>query len=235
VKRLEQGPKPYWPEALTDLNISSGTAMQIEQVGSKQRLKSEWLGSIGQQHVYIRAPKGAPRLVLGTRLRVRMLQDNWVCAFEAEIYAHIDKPEPLWVLKYPSTFEVARLRQDHRLPVAIRVRVDGAYPLVGPERVNALMTDLHLRGAALESHLSLGEVGDQIFITTRLDFADTEHLVMLAAEIVNQGDTPEDSLYTEHYGVRFEPMDDETRVYLRGYLAELRLSHLGYELNANPD
>ena len=234
MNELQQVSQAYWPQALSDLNIASGTAMQIEQLGTKQRYKSEWIGSSGGEYLYIKAPRTRSRLIPGTRLRVRMLQDNWVCAFTAEIRAHVDQPEALWVLDYPTTIEVARLREDRRLPVAIRVRVDGKDPLAGPEGINALLTDLHMRGASLESHLPLGDIGEQIFITTRLAFAGAEHLVMLAAEIVNRSDTPTDSLYSEQYGVRFDTLDDETRVYLRGYLAELRLNYLGYELDENP-
>jgi len=221
----------FWPQTLSDVQIASGTQMQLEQPSTGQRYKSEWIGFSAGKHIYVRAPHGASRLVPGTTLRVRVLQDNWVCGFSVALQAHISQPEALWVLECPASIEVARLREDHRLPVAIRVRVDGNDPLAGPEGVNAIVSDLHLHGASLESHLPLGEEGDQIFITTRLAFAGTEHLVMLAAKIVNRSEAAGQSIYSLQYGVRFDPMDDETRVYLRGYLAELRLNHLGYVLD----
>lgn len=90
--------------------------------------------------------------------------------------------------------------------------------------------DLHMQGAALLTHLPVGEVGDQIYLTTRLALAQTEHLVMLAARIVNHNSADPGALYTEHYGLALEAMDDETRVYLQGYLAQMQLSYLGYEL-----
>ena len=220
----------FVPQALGDLQINSGTQIQLELVSKSQRYKSEWIGTSAKDLVYIRAPKGAGRLVPGTRVRVRVLQDNWVCAFTTEIKHHLSQPEALWLLTYPDSIEVAKLRADTRLPVAIRVRVDGKEPLEGPEGVNGLISDLHMQGAALLTHLPVGEVGDQIFLTTRLSFAQTEHLVMLAAHIVNHRSADPGAMYAEHYGLRFDPMDDETRVYLQGYLAQMQLSYLGYEL-----
>ncbi|HSG04437.1 MAG TPA: PilZ domain-containing protein [Marinobacterium sp.] len=220
----------FWPQALSDLQIGAGTAMQLEQTSSGQRFKSEWVGASLGQYIYLRAPQSASRLLPGTSLRVRMLQDNWVCGFTVALQAHISQPEGLWVLDYPATIEVARLREDRRLPVAIRVRIDGTDPLAGPKGVSALISDLHLQGASIESHMPLGNEGDQIFVTTRLAFAATEHLVMLAGKIVNCSEAHQASIYSYQYGVRFDSMDDETRVYLRGYLAEMRLNYLGYEL-----
>lgn len=223
-------PQSFIPQALSDLQIHSGTQIQLELVSKSQRYKSEWIGSSAKDLIYIRAPKGAGRLVPGTRVRVRVLQDNWVCAFTTEIQHHQAQPEALWLLAYPSSIEVARLREETRLPVAIRVRVDGSDPLEGPEGVNGLISDLHMRGAALLTHVPVGEEGDHIFLTTRLSFAQTEHLVMLAAHIVNHRSADPGAIYTEQYGLRLDPMDDETRVYLQGYLAQMQLSYLGYEL-----
>lgn len=220
----------FVPQALGDLQIGCGTQIQLEVSSTRQRLKSEWVGSSGKEWLYIRAPKGASRLLPGTRVRVRVLQDNWVCGFTTEIQHHIAQPESLWVLAYPDSIEVARLRQDTRLPVAIRVRIDGRDPLEGPEGVNGLVSDLHMQGAALLTHLPVGGVGDQIYLTTRLAFAQTEHLVMLAARIVNHNSADPGALYTEHYGLALEAMDDETRVYLQGYLAQMQLNLLGYEI-----
>lgn len=219
----------FIPQALSDLLIASGTQVQLELLTKSQRFKAEWIGSSGNEWIYIRAPKGASRLVPGTRLRVRVLQDNWVCAFTTQIEHHVAQPEALWLLTYPASIEVARLRADSRLPVALRVRVDGKDPLEGPEGVNGLISDLHMQGAALLTHLPVGEVGDQIFLTTRLEFAQTEHLVMLAAHIVNRTHADAGTIYSEQYGLRLDPMDDETRVYLQGYLAQMRLNAMGYE------
>lgn len=224
----EQPPENFWPHSLSDLKIASGTQIQLELLAKGQRYKSEWLGTHQSDWLYIAAPKGASRLVPGTRLRVRVLQDNWACAFTTEIEHHIAQPEALWVLRYPARIEVARLREQSRLPVALRVRVDGADPLAGPQGVNGLVSDLHLHGASLMTHLPVGKVGDQLFLTTRLAFAGTEHLVMLEAQIVNQSRAGVEALYTEQYGLRLEAMDDETRVYLQGYLAQTQLDYLGY-------
>lgn len=110
------------------------------------------------------------------------------------------------------------------------MRIDGKDPLEGPQGVNGLISDLHMHGASLLTHISVGEVGDQIFLTTRLSFAQTEHLVMLAAHIVNRQGDDAGAIYAEQYGLRLDTMDDETRVYLQGYLAQMQLSYLGYEL-----
>ena len=225
-----QIPQSFVPQALSDLQINSGTQIQLELTNSSQRYKSEWIGTSSKDLIYIRAPKGAGRLVPGTRVRVRVLQDNWVCAFTTEIQHHLSQPELLWLLDYPEKIEIARLREDTRLPVAIRVRVDGKDPLEGPEGVNGLISDLHMQGASLLTHIPVGEVGDQIFLTTRLSFAQTEHLVMLAAHIVNHNNADPGAIYAEQYGLRLDPMDDETRVYLQGCLAQMQLSYLGYEL-----
>lgn len=218
----------FWPSALNDLQIVSGTAIQIELASRSQRFKSEWVGTSESARLYIKAPQGAGRLVPGTRLRVRVLQENWICAFSTQIQHHINQPEALWVLDYPDQIEVARLREDTRLPVALRVKVDAQDPLEGVQGVNGLLNDLHMQGASLLTHMPIGEPGEQIFVTTRLAFAGTEQLVMLPAQIVNHKQAQLQELYTEQYGLRFEPLDDETRVYLQGYLAQMQLSYLGY-------
>ena len=219
------------PKTLTDLGVPSGISVQVETLVNGQRFKTDWVGSSKGGYVYIRSPQGAERLFPGTRLRVRLLHDNWACAFSSQLDSHTLRPDPLWVLSYPESIELARLRNETRLPIAIRVRVDGADPLQGPVGETALISDLHMGGAALESHIHLGEVGDQLFVTTRLNFAGTEHLVMLAAEIVNHSPASNSAVHTEHYGLAFAPMDDETRVYLRGFLAETRLASMGYKLD----
>lgn len=221
----------YQPRTLAELAVSAGTSLQIESVSNGKRFKSEWVGSSEGRFIYIRSALGAQKLMPGTQLRIRLLHDNWACAFTTQVDSHIHSPESLWVLSHPENIELARLRSDTRLPIAIRVRVDGADPLAGPEGASALISDIHMSGAALESHTPVGKLGDQIFLTTRLNFADTEHLVMLTANIVNHSDAPSESIYTEHYGLAFAPMDDETRVYLRGFLAETRLASMGYAVD----
>lgn len=226
----EQLLERYTPVKLADLRLTSGTSVQVEVVKSRQRYKAEWVG-YSDQALYLSAPKTAVRLMPGTELRLRLLQDNWIVAFTVKIEAHADQPSPLWILSLPETIEAVRIRSHTRFPVAMRVRVDGDDPLAGPEGVNAILCDMNMYGAALESHLPLGDLGDRLLITTRLSFAGTEHLVMLAGEIVNRETAATGSIYSERYGLRFDPMDDDTRVYLRGYLAESRLSYLGYEVD----
>lgn len=69
----QQIPQSFLPRALSDLQISSGTQIQLELTGKSQRYKSEWIGTSAKELIYIRAPKGAARLVPGTRVRLRVL------------------------------------------------------------------------------------------------------------------------------------------------------------------
>ncbi len=218
------------PESLSEIGIKPGLQIQIEHTRSRQRLRTELIGSVGEEFLILSAPSARSFAHKGEVLRLRLMSGNWICAFDARLESTISKPFSAWVLAYPDAINVARLRSHTRLPIQIRVRVDGADPLEGPEDLYGLITDIHLQGASLETTIPVGKVGDQIFITTLISFAGSEQLVLLSAKLANQSRHTLSRINTYQYGLSFDPLDEETRIFLQGFLAQQQLELQGYTL-----
>lgn len=219
----------FRPKSLADLNLKPGIKLQVVDQVAKSQYRLELVGVIAHQYLLIRAPKSQAGRVRRA-LRIRLLVDNWICAFNSDVEQAVDAGVPLWLVSYPERIEVAKFREETRLPITLRVRVDGPEPHQGPDGEFGLIVDLNLRGAQLESANSLGAVGDSIHISTEICVAQTQHLVMLAARIVSVNHSEGDALPLFRYGVEFEPIDEETRICLFGFIAQQLLDRLGYPL-----
>lgn len=219
------------PTRLSDIELKPGLQVQVEHTRSRQRVRLNLIGALADEKLVISAPLNRGFARPGERLRIRLMSGNWICAFDAELLGVLGEPLPSWVLAFPSQIELARLREQTRLPITMRVRVDGEDPLEGPEGVYGTITDIHLRGASLETTAPIGNLGDNLFISTLIQYAGAEQLVLLPAKVVNQSQQTQTTINTHQYGLAFDSLDEETRVYLQGFIAQQMLETLGYRLD----
>ena len=219
------------PKRLSEIDLKPGLQVQVEHTRGRQRVRLNLIGAVENEKLVISAPANRNFARPGDKLRIRLMSGNWICAFDAVLLGALGEPLPSWVLEFPQQIELARLRADTRLPIRMRVRVDGEDPLEGPEGVYGLITDIHLKGASLETTAPLGKIGDPLFVSTLIHYAGGEQLVLLPARLVNQSNQTQTAINTYQYGLSFDALDEETRVHLQGFIAQQMLETLGYQLD----
>lgn len=218
------------PSKLGELDLKPGLQVQVEHYRTQQRLRVELIGAVQTTHILLSCPSGRAFARKGDKLRLRLMSGNWICAFDTSIQEVLSSPFATWVVNYPDQIELARLREETRIPLVLKVRVDGAEPLEGPEGIQGLITDIHMQGASLETTVEIGKVGESVFISTLIGFAGTEQLVLIPAKIESQSRQTQNIVNIYQFGLKFDPLDDETRVFLQGFIAQQTLESLGYQM-----
>lgn len=218
------------PSKLGELDLKPGLQIQVEHHRTSQRIRVELIGAVQNTQLLLSCPSGRSFARKGDKLRLRLMSGNWICAFDTSIQELISSPFAAWVVDYPDQIELARLREETRIPLVLKVRIDGAEPLEGPEGIQGLITDIHMQGASLETTVEIGKLGESVFISTLISFAGTEQLVLIPAKIESQSRQTKNIINIYQFGLKFDPLDDETRVFLQGFIAQQTLESLGYQL-----
>jgi len=220
----------------TDLQLHVGDHIQLQFVGDEleRRHTCQVIGYLPQQSLIVTIPSIKGKIMLvreGQMLIVRLLSGNHVFAFTTKILGQNLKPYPYMHLGYPEELESIVVRKSLRTQSELVVSVFKAgadWSDLG-QAVPGVFEDISTSGALLKTQKQVGNVGDKIYLSTRISVAGiTEHVHTSAIiRSHNMDATGDDQSIYDYYGVEFLEVKKESVIALHGYVYEQLLNSLG--------
>lgn len=203
----------------------------METRAPKRKLVVELLGFAENKSVMVSAPKKTMKFSAaaeGGAINVHLMLDGRICTFKSRLVKILPQPFDYWHLAYPEEVELHSIRDYSRvlvqLPVSIEYQnVDKARDSVIPNIV--LCTDLSMNGVAVEASCSLGDVGEQYFVTFRLAVAGVDQMLLVSCQLRSVKKV-EAGVYL--HGFEFEDLEDDSKVLIAAYIYQEILMDLGY-------
>ena len=213
-----------------NLSLEIGDRLQLQYVGGGNDIRHyvKVIGYAADKSVLVTAPKVDGKVYTvneGQQVIVRIMMGNDVVGFTASVLCICSRPYPYLHLSYPHDMQTITVRKALRVPVnmiaAMRLfHEDGRINMaMNPKAVTVL--DLSTTGALLFTEEGLGEVGDVISLTMRLDVAGEQEDIMIPSLIRNVR-SPESSQQQDklHFGVEFKIGDRKESVLLHAFVFE---------------
>ncbi|WP_415895956.1 flagellar brake protein [Neptuniibacter sp. PT34_22] len=215
---------------LAELNPKVGEKVQIETRTPRGRYSVQLLGYRENGSMMVSAPRTSNSINVGSRVTVRLMSGNFICAFSAKLLKIQTSPFAYWHLEYPTDTEVRRIRSHTRVPVNLMVSID-EFELGKGLRldwpINAYCKDISIKGACIDAPVTLGKKGDKLFVTTRFQVAGADQVV-LTPVVIRSVQAAEDGLTkVVSHGVEFEEMDDDTHLILAAFVYQQFLIETG--------
>lgn len=215
---------------LAQLRPLPGERLRVESRAPRSRFVSELIGYKVDSSVLISAPRAgalAASVNVGSAVTVRLLAGNRICAFSSRLLRVQAQPFAYWHLEYPRDVEVRLIRSCTRVPVRLKIALDTQDE--GPAAQSglpcaALCTDISLQGACVETLNPIGEPGDRLFVTLRLQLAGIDQVLLIPAQIKNQ------QVLASGFrsGLEFLELEEDSRVMLTGFVYQQMLLETGY-------
>lgn len=203
-----------------ELRLTSGHSFQVGRVESEtDRMQAKYVGSVPGQAVLITMPKSvdikipSSRLQAGDKLKIGLLGANGPANFTTQVISVSGMPFPLVYLSYPSRVNYVQSRKHDRVHIALPIEVRDQSNKVG----DAELTDLSLSGGRILSPGSLGEVGDQLTCSMKLEIDDLCKEVTVTGTIrAHHQEAGEASANV--FGVEFDRLAETDRLILRSFI-----------------
>ncbi|WP_421864895.1 flagellar brake protein [Motiliproteus sp.] len=225
-----------------ELQLRVGDRIRIDSPNPRGRFTVRYLGAYPDQFLLVSMPVQhdvVKPLRSGTRVQLRFVALDRACVVNARVLKAVDEPQPMLWLSYPEQVEAARVRELPRVATDLIVSVDEAEPghFGGGWPRQALCSDLSLRGACIEAGDQLGEIGDGLLLTLRLQVDGIDQVLLLESRIRSLEEV-EDSLaggYRMLHGVEFAAVDEDNRLVLAGFVyQQLLLEQFGPGIGVAP-
>lgn len=214
------------PKNFKDLNLSVNDVFSVETLSGKQRYPVRLIGWVDNQSLIVTAPRVNGKefyLKEDTLLKVRLIADNYACGFQTKVLVSHRSPFLYSHLAYPSNFEAVAVRQASRvkmsLPVEIREAQAGS--LIGDWPRKETIVDVSHSGARIQSVESLAAVGSELVLHFEVTVDTIKRHLEVPCVVRNIAEVS-DSVVGEafQYGVQFDKLSDNDRVYICGYVYE---------------
>ena len=220
----------------SSLQLHVGDHIQLQFVGDEheRRHTCQVIGYLPQESLITTIPiiKGKIMLVReGQMLIVRLLSGNHVFAFTTKILSQNLKPYPYMHLGYPEELESIVVRKSLRTQSELIVSVfkaESDWSDLG-QALPGVFENISTSGALLKTQKQIGNVDDQIYLSTRISVAGIKEHVHTSAIIRNHhvDATSENQSVYHYYGVEFSEVKKESIIALHGYVYEQLLNSLG--------
>ncbi len=204
----------------------------IETHTPKRRIVTQLLGFHDGHSVVVTSTdkmvvKAAASLK-GKHVKVHIMSQGQIYTFDSKLIKALTEPYSYWHLQYPKTINVSDIRKNRRvelhLPVAIEYQNTKLAGIRDIPNI-VLCTDISLEGIAIDAPLILGEIGDEFFITLRLQIAGVDQVVLTSVQL-KSARMSEQGVYT--HGFQFDDLEDENKVLIAAYVYKQALAALGY-------
>ncbi len=156
---------------------------------------------------------------MGQNMNVRLVGAKYLVGFRASILRTLFVPYPYLHVSYPQEISSVELRQTQRVTVRTVCAVKNE-TLLSAEPIPAMIVDLSIGGALVESPEPLGLIGETVAIVTRLLVAKMEWYVSLPGIIRSVQHLEKASPPLYQYGVEFQAMKPDISLILHGFVHE---------------
>ncbi|OOZ35168.1 flagellar brake protein [Solemya velesiana gill symbiont] len=179
--------------AENQLNLHVGDVFQLQVLATghdEQRHAGTVIGYVPGKSILVTSPEVDGKVMLmreGQLLAVRMLHGSHIKGFFTKIIHVATAPYPYLHLAYPADFESIAVRSAERVETRIEALARNTLNLESEDNWKPiLIQDLSLSGAKLLSQGSLGETGDKLELTFKVDVCGIEETLDLVATLRKQ-------------------------------------------------
>lgn len=209
------------------LELQVGDNLQLQFVGDDRdrRYNARVIGYLPGQSLVVTTPRRDNKVILireSQPVVIRMLSGNSVYAFTTQVLCSCNKPYPYLHLGYPKQLERIVVRKAQRARADLIISVyPGDTDRDEGEPKSAVMLDVSTTGSLLRSTASVGEVGEKVRLSTRLQFGKVQTYLSIPCTIRNVRKERGDGGRTLYYtGVEFQVTEEQDIILLHGFVYE---------------
>lgn len=205
-------------------NIGDTLQLQFSPGKAEDRFYVKLIGFLKDKSILVTAPRsdGVPlRIAADQKFIVRMISGNSAQGFSANAIHSTSHPYPHLHLTFPTELESITVRKAERIDCKLIVTVQNETPYKALiEGKSASMENLSTVGSQLTTNESIGDKGDVISITCKLNVAEMEMYLNING-IIRRITEKEGML--EH-GIEFIPPEEKDKLLLHGFIYEQLLN-----------
>ncbi len=212
------------------LELQIGDALQLQFVTDEQKRRhySKVIGYLQGHSVLITTPRVDGNIILAREdqvVIVRMMTGNEVYGFTTQILSTSLRPYPYLHLAYPKEMEHITVRKAERISIRL---VGSAEPETSDTEKSkthsVVILDMSTSGAMIEVKKPIGDMGDIITLSTKIEVGGKEEYISLPCVIRNVIHKDDESHYK--HGLEFQLLDQKDHFVLYGYVYEQMLAHM---------
>lgn len=221
-------------KTLTDLRLQIGDPVRVEIRSPRAKFTARLVGYMENGGIMISAPSstsGVPTLINeGNMASLRLISGNRICHFTSKILKQYDQPFGYWLLAYPQTVELKRIRGHSRVPVRLSCSIDDYDEMSEREGLpaSALCVDMSQSGLCLQLPYALGDIGEHYYLTTRLRIGDIDQVLLVPVELRNIHNSSLESGSLFNHGFKFFELDEDTRLIIAAFVYQQFLVETGH-------
>ncbi len=212
------------------LELQIGDSLQLQFVSddNKRRHYSRVIGYLQGHSVLITTPRIEGNVMLvreDQMVIVRMMTGNEVYGFTTQILSTNLRPYPYLHLAYPKDMEHITVRKAERISTRLIGSAE-AETSEGAENTSnpVVIIDMSTSGAMIEVKRPVGEVGDIITLSTKIEVGGKEEYIAIPCVIRNVIHKDTDSNYK--HGIEFQLLEQKDHFVLYGYVYEQMLTNM---------
>ena len=212
-----------------DLVLNVGDSLQLQFYPGKatdERYYVRVLGYLSGRSIITTTPTNNGKLMFlkeGQQFAVRLLSGNAVQGFLASVMKNATTPYPYIHLSYPKELESKVVRKAQRVNTKIIAAIQNQE--TGKSHIqtkSAYISDLSTAGALILSMDAIGDVGDMVTISTKMQFTGIAEYITISAIVRRCLDNEIDDKGKMNfkYGVEFQLLEERDRLIIHGYVYE---------------
>jgi len=211
-----------------ELNIGDSLQLQFVADENKRRYYSKVIGYLQGHSVLITTPRVEGNIIIvreDQMVIVRMMTGNQVYGFTTQILSTNLRPYPYLHLAYPKNLEHITVRKAER----ISTRLIGSAESETSEASenishSVVIIDMSTSGAMIEVKKPIGEVGDIMTLSTKIEVGGKEEYIAIPCVIRNVIHKDTDNHYK--HGIEFQLLEQKDHFVLYGYVYEQMLANM---------
>ena len=212
-------------EETLDLNamkLTPGDSLHLQPLleGQEERWTVRVIGQLNGKSLLVTAPLVDGKLIFikdGQTYLVRAFSGLNVCAFKTRVLKSQLQPFPYLHLAWPEVVKAMRIRKTMRAPSSIIVAVHESED--GRQTGAGKIIDISVGGAKVFSPMSLGHLGDSLWLSFKVRLGDMEEYVKTHAVIRYVGEeTDEQGKLMKAFGVQFDALSQPQRLIIMNHV-----------------
>ena len=213
-----------------DLKHSIGDTVQLQFYPGNEddRYYVKLIGFLDGKSIVVTTPRdqgAALRISNDQQFIVRLVSGNSAKGFNATAIHATKHPYPHLHLTFPDSLESTTVRKAERVECKLIVSVQNEEEgKAFSKGKSAAMKNLSTAGAQLTTNDPLGELGEQISITCKVNVAKFEQYLNITGIIRRINENEEAEIGKYEYGIEFTIPDDTDKLILHGFIYEQMLN-----------
>ena len=213
-----------------DLKHSIGDTVQLQFYPGNEddRYYVKLIGFLDGKSIVVTTPRdqgAALRINNEQQFIVRLVSGNSAKGFNAKAIHATKHPYPHLHLTFPDNLESTTVRKAERIECKLIVSVQNEEEgKAFAEGKSAAMKNLSTVGAQLTTNEPIGEIGEKISITSKVNVAKFEQYLNITGIIRRINEKEDVSAGKYEYGIEFTIPDDTDKLILYGFIYEQMLN-----------